>query len=373
MSAHFTFSEAETASGHDLLRGRRKLAVYWAASCGGCDIALLGIDENILEVAEAFDVVFWPCVADGKVRDVERLPDRSIDLCLFNGGIRNSEHEYMARLLRAKSKVLVAFGSCAIEGGIPGLANLHTRDEVFATVYRDTASTENPQGIFPRGQSHVPEGTLHLPAFYDTLQTLPQTVPVDCCLPGCPPEPERVWEFMKAALQGELPQAGDILTSKSTVCDECPRKRSEKRIKQFYRPWEIIPDPELCLLDQGLICCGIATRAGCGALCPKVNSPCIGCYGAPDGVLDAGARLMSALASVVDSQDPEEIDRIIRSGVPDPVGTFYRFGLAGSLLRRAQLPWSKMRPAPSGSQSNRPETADSRATRRNPTSSGAPA
>jgi len=258
-------TEAGVVNGRGVSRGRHKLAVYWTASCGGCDIALLGINEKILEVAEAFDVVFWPCVADGKVRDVERLPDGSIDLCLFNGGIRNSEHEYMARLLRAKSKLLVAFGSCAIEGGIPGLANLHTRDEVFATVYRDTASTENPHGIFPRCQSQVPEGQLHLPAFYDTMKTLPQTVPVECCLPGCPPEPEHVWEVMRAAIHGELPKAGTILARKSTVCDECPRRRSEKKIKRFFRPWEIIPDPEVCLLDQGLICCGIATRAGCGA------------------------------------------------------------------------------------------------------------
>ena len=102
----------------------------------------------------------------------------------------------------------------------------------------------------------------------------------------------------------------------------------------FKRTWEILPDPETCLLEQGLVCCGIATRAGCGALCPQVNSPCIGCYGPNEGVEDFGARMMTALASIIDSEDPEEIDRIIREGIPDPVGTFYRFSLAGSLLRR---------------------------------------
>ena len=120
----------------------------------------------------------------------------------------------------------------------------------------------------------------------------------------------------------------------TTVCEECPRTRNEKKIKKFRRTWEIIPDDTTCLLEQGLPCCGVATRAGCGALCPQVNSPCIGCHGANEDVQDYGARLLSAFASVIDSNDPAEIDRIIKDGIPDPVGTFYRFSLAKSELRR---------------------------------------
>ncbi len=313
-----------------------KLALYWAASCGGCEIAVLAINEKILDVAEAFDIVFWPVAVDAKVHDVEKLPDGAIDVCLFNGGIRTSEQEYMARLLRQKSKVLVAFGSCAHEGCIPGLANLHTREEIFRTVYDETLSTENPSALRPQTATPVPEGTLHLPLFYDTLRTLDQTVPVDYYLPGCPPEAERIWEAIQAIVQGALPPAGSVLGPQTTVCDECPRTRSEKKIKGFKRTWQIIPDAQTCLLEQGLLCCGIATRAGCGAKCPQVNSPCIGCYGPNDGVRDYGARLMSALASVIDAQTPEEAERIIREGIPDPVGSFYRFSLAHSLLRRKQ-------------------------------------
>ncbi len=180
----------------------------------------------------------------------------------------------------------------------------------------------------------MPEGTLHLPVFYDTLKTLDQTVAVDYYLPGCPPEADRIWDAVVAILEGKLPAAGSVIGSDTTVCDTCPRKRSEKKIKKFYRTWQIIPDAETCLLEQGLLCCGLATRAGCGALCPQVNSPCIGCYGPNNGVLDYGARLSSAIASVIDSDKPEEIDRIIEEGIPDPVGTFYRFSLAHSLLRR---------------------------------------
>lgn len=311
-----------------------KLALYWAASCGGCEISVLAINEKILDVAAAFDIVLWPVAVDAKVHDIEKMPDQSIDVCLFNGGIRTSENEYMAQLLRKKSKVLVAFGSCAQEGCIPGLANMSTREEVFRTSYQDTPSTENPQEVRPQPETKVAEGTLHLPVFYDTLKTLDQTVKVDYYLPGCPPEADRIWDAITAILEGKLPPVGSVIGSDTTVCDTCKRKRTEKKIKKFYRTWEVIPDEETCLLEQGLLCCGPATRAGCGARCPEVNSPCIGCYGPNNGVQDYGARLMSALASVIDSNDPDEIDRIIQEGIPDPIGSFYRFSLAHSLLRR---------------------------------------
>jgi F420-non-reducing hydrogenase small subunit len=313
---------------------KAKLALYWAASCGGCEIAVLAINEKILDVAAAFDIVLWPVAVDAKVRDIEKMPDGSIDVCLFNGGVRTSEQEYMAQLLRKKSKVLVAFGSCAQEGGIPGLANLSTRQEVFDAAYTQDGSTENPSGVRPQHETQMPEDTLYLPVFYDTLKTLDQTVHVDYYLPGCPPEAENIWTAVTAILENKLPPAGSVIGANTTVCDECSRKRSEKKIKKFVRTWQVKPDDKTCLLELGLLCCGVATRAGCGAQCPQVNSPCIGCHGPNEGVHDCGARMMSALASVIDSQDPAEIDRIIQEGIPDPVGTFYRFSLPASQLRR---------------------------------------
>jgi F420-non-reducing hydrogenase small subunit len=281
--------------------------------------------------------VLWPVAVDAKVRSIEKMDDQSIDLCLFNGAIRTSEQEYMARLLRQKSKVLVAFGSCAHEGCIPGLGNVADREQIFNISYHETPSTVNPDGVVPQTETEVPEGTLYLPLFYDTVKTLDQTVPVDYYLPGCPPEPERIWDALVAILENKLPAPGSVIGAETTVCDTCPRTRSEKKIKEFKRTWEIIPDPDVCLLEQGLVCCGIATRAGCGALCPTVGSPCIGCYGPNVGVEDFGARMMSALASVIDSQDPEEIDRIIQEGIPDPIAAFYRFSLPHSELRRVML------------------------------------
>ena len=314
-----------------------KLAIYWAASCGGCEISILALNEKILDVTAAFDIVFCPCIMDTKARDIEKIPDKGIDVCLFNGSIRTSEQEYMARLLRQKSKVLVAFGSCAHEGCIPGLANVSNRDEIFETCYLDGPSTDNPAGTLPQPEVQVNGCHLTLPVFYDTVRTLGQTVEVDYYLPGCPPEAACIWDAVVAIIEGKLPPVGSVIGAQTTVCDECKRTREEKRIKEFKRTWQVIPDAEKCLLEQGLLCCGLATRAGCGALCPQVNSPCIGCYGPNAGVEDFGCRMMTALASVIDSTDPDEIERIIEEGIPDPVGTFYRFSLAHSLLRRSAL------------------------------------
>lgn len=314
-----------------------KLALYWAASCGGCDIATLAIGEKILKLAEAADIVFWPVAMDFKYSDVEKMPDKSIDACLFNGAIRNSEGEHIAQLLRAKSKILIAYGSCSYEGCIPGLANFFNRQMIFDRVYIETQSTDNPEKVYPQSNVLVPEGELEIPDFYDTVKTLAQTVDVDYFVPGCPPEEKTTWLALETLIEGRLPPKGTVIShSVKAVCDECPRIKKEKKVKKFYRPYEIIPDAETCLLEQGLLCYGPATRGGCGAPCPQANMPCTGCYGPVEGVVDQGAHFLTALASVIDSDDPEEIQRIIND-IVDPAGTFYRYSLPDSLLRRARI------------------------------------
>ena len=312
-----------------------KVALYWAASCGGCDIALLQIGEKLLKLAEAADIVFWPIAIDAKYKDVEAMPNKSIDACLFNGAIRTSEQEHIAKLLREKSKIMIAYGACAYGGGIPGLANLFNRQMIFDRAYIETESTDNKDKIFPQTSVQVPEGELTLPEFYNTVKTLRQTVDVDYIVPGCPPEEKTTWLALEALIEGKLPPKGTVIShSVRAVCDECPLKRDVKKIKKIYRPFEIIPEPEICLLEQGLLCQGISTRGGCGAPCPQANMPCTGCYGPVEGVIDQGAHFLSALASVIDSNDPEEIQRII-DDIPDAAGTFYRYSLPDSLLKGA--------------------------------------
>jgi F420-non-reducing hydrogenase small subunit len=315
-----------------------KLALYWAASCGGCDIAVLDLQEKILDVAAAFDIVLWPIALDFKYDDIRVLDDGDIDLCLLNGAIRNSENEEIARLLRAKSKILIAFGSCSMEGGIPGLANLTSKRAIFECVYKGTPSTIVTDGdVIPQTRTMMPEGEIDIPELWDTVKALDQIVDIDYAVPGCPPQPDQVWKVMDSFLRGDpLPPRGAILgAGQKTCCDECARKKAEKKLARFYRPSEITLKPDECILDQGVVCMGPATRDGCGALCPKANMPCRGCYGPPPHTLDQGAKMLSALGSVIDAQDAAQVDAIIDQ-IVDPMGTFYRFSLAHSILRKVE-------------------------------------
>jgi len=311
-----------------------QIALYWGAACGGCDVAVLDTNEFILDVAALADIRLWPIAVDGKYRDVEAMQDGELDLTIFSGAVRNSENERIAKLLRQKSKLLVAFGSCAHMGGIPGLANTTTREAIFDRAYLHNPSIEQGSQTIPRPETKVAAGTLDLPSFYRRVYKLADIVDVDYYVPGCPPAPSQVKAVLLAIAQGDLPPKGSVVgAADQAVCDECTREKKEKKLKRFYRPWEIIQDPAKCLMDQGILCAGAATRGGCGVRCPNTGQGCRGCYGPLPNVIDHGAKFLSAVASIIDSNDPEEIRKVLE-GIPDFACIAYRFGMPASLLQR---------------------------------------
>ena len=311
-----------------------QIALYWGAACGGCDVAVLDTNEFILDVAAIADIRLWPIAVDGKYADVEAMEDGELDLVLFNGAVRNSENEHIAKLLRRKTRCMVAFGSCAHIGGIPGLANRFTKEQIFETAYLDNPSIEPGNRTVPLPESHVAAGSLDIPYAYKRVYKLDDIVDVDYYVPGCPPAPHQIKAVLLAIATGNLPAKGSVVgASNRTVCDDCKRERAEKKIKKFYRPWQILQDSSKCLLEQGIVCAGSATRSGCGVRCPNSNMPCRGCYGPAPHVKDQGAKIISALASIIDSKDPQEIDKILED-IPDVMGYAYRFGLPASLLQR---------------------------------------
>lgn len=316
-----------------------RVAFYWCASCGGCEEAVVDLAERILDVVAAVDIVFWPVALDFKRKDVEAMDDGAILATFINGAIRTTEQEEMVQLLRRKTQVLVAFGSCSHLGGIPGLANLWDRESIFATAYRESPSTENPDGVVPQRTYQDNGREVSLPGFYDTVRTLDQVTGVDYYLPGCAPTPKLIGEAVGVLLSGELPPKGTVLSPDKALCDECPRKDAKPEtlsITEFKRPHEVILNDEECILAQGVLCMGPATRAGCEALCVEGNMPCTGCFGPTSRVKDQGAKALSAFASSVGSDDEAEIERIL-AAIPDPVGTLYRYTLPSSLLRRRKM------------------------------------
>ncbi len=314
-----------------------KIGFYWCASCGGCEESVVDLAEDILMVAGAVDIVFWPVAMDFKKSDVEKMEDGSILATMINGAVRTSEQEEMARLIRRKSKLIIAYGSCAHLGGIPALANEFAAQEILNYSYKDAPSVINKEGTMPMNKfKHDAARNVTLPKFRETVRTLDQVIDVDYYLPGCPPVPKLLKAAVLTLLSGELPPKGTVLAPDNALCEECPRKKTKPAdlaFKHFVRPHMILADKDKCLLAQGIVCMGPATRAGCEAACINGNMPCTGCFGPTSRVRDQGAKILSSICSNIEATEEAEIDAAL-DGIPDPVGTFYRYGMAGSLLRK---------------------------------------
>jgi len=335
--------------------GKIKLAIYWAAACGGCDVSILDTNERILTVGDMADIVMWPVAADGKEKDIEAMADKSITVAIISGAIRNSENEHMVKLLRKKSLIVVSYGSCACFGGSPALANLVPggSKEILDYVYKKTPSTANFQKdyhanapVTPQTSYKAPEGELTLPVVYDRVKTLDQTIDVDYFVPGCPPMQETISQMLKAVVDfayhgTALPPKGtEIGVTKSSLCDQCPRTKEFRRITAIKEPYQVNVDPDLCLMDQGILCLGPATVGGCNARCTRAGQPCRGCYGPTAEVQEHGASALTAVASlfpVLEDDGTIGEDKIIdiMSTIKDPLGYFYAFTMGKSLIKTA--------------------------------------
>ncbi|ABR55690.1 NADH ubiquinone oxidoreductase 20 kDa subunit [Methanococcus aeolicus Nankai-3] len=292
-----------------------KLATTWLGCCSGCHISFLDLHEKLLEVLDMVELVCCPVLMD-----VKEIPD-NIDIALIEGGIRNKENEEIAIEMRKKAKIVVAFGTCAVYGGVPGLGNLHSNEEILDKAYKTTPSTENEKGIIPNEE--IPELT-------SRVRPLPDVIDVDYIIPGCPPEPELIAKILIALVEGKTPEL-----ETTNLCELCSRKKSEEgvSIDTLKRNVKGAPEPEKCLLEQGYLCMGPATRSSCGATCPGVGVPCSGCYGPTDVVVDQGAKMISALCSDFGIDNDKETDpTILPKSISDKMGCFYKFTLPSALI-----------------------------------------
>lgn len=319
---------------------RTQFAFYWCAGCGGCEESVIDLADELLAVARNADIVFWPVALDTRYSDVAALADGEIDATLINGAIRLDDHIRMARLLRRKSKCIIAHGACAHMGGVIGLGNLSTRRELLACAYREVPGMDDPDGPLPGDDPPGEDDGPALPRLLPAVLPLDRVIPVDAVVPGCPPPADTMSRVINDIINGRLPPPGTVFAGRKSLCHDCPRLASRPAqiaVTRFKRLHETHWDPAVCFLSQGLICLGPVTRGGCNARCIGANMPCRGCFGPTERMDDAGAGAVALVASLMADGNEAEMDAIIES-IPDPTGLFYRYSLAASVLGKGPVP-----------------------------------
>lgn len=163
-----------------------RLATAWLGGCSGCHMSFLDLDERLLDLAKLADLVYSP------IADIKKFP-KNVDVTLVEGAVANIDHLELAQQIRERSKVVVSFGDCAVTGNVTSLRNRLNVDDLLTQVYK-----EGP-GNVPRGL----ETDKVMPALTERVYPLHQVIPVEVYIPGCPPDPDRIWAAVSALLQGE--------------------------------------------------------------------------------------------------------------------------------------------------------------------------
>jgi sulfhydrogenase subunit delta len=252
---------AEQPSGRAASTRRPRIGVVKFASCDGCQLTLLDVEDRLLEIAERFEIVEF-------AEATSRRSSGPFDVLLVEGSIATHDQAVEIARLRAEAKRLVVIGACATAGGIQALRTAAEHEDFRAAVYP-------------------------VPAYVDSLATarpVAEFVPVDAELRGCPIDPGQLLELLASVAVGRRPQLPD-----QAVCLECKRRG--------------IP---CVVVARGLACLGPVTRTGCGAICPAFGRGCYGCFGPRE---DANAHgyadaLISGAAGGPVGRDPAEVGRL---------------------------------------------------------------
>lgn len=289
---------------------KKKIATMWLQGCSGCHISLLDVGEGLIEAAGAVDIAYTP-IAD--IKSVEKA-----DITFVEGAVANEENEELLKAIREKSDMVVALGTCACHGGIGGLRNLLHLDEVMTRGFVETPSTVD--GEVPHGE---------VPRLCEWVRPLADVIDVDYKLPGCPPRTETIGSVLFGLLDGGVEEQPT-----HNLCEECERVREKMLVAQRGFILDSVQaaceleriDPDLCFLEQGVLCMGPTTREGCGGRCLAGNMPCRGCMGPTKDAREQGCKLIDSLASILPAGAIMYLE--------DVVGTGYRFSLPVSIYPR---------------------------------------
>jgi NAD-reducing hydrogenase small subunit len=162
-----------------------RIATAWLGGCSGCHMSFLDLDERLVELAGLAELVYSP------IADIKKFPE-NVDVTLVEGALANTDNVELAKEIRANSKLVVSFGDCAITGNVTSLRNRLDVKDLLTALYQ-----EGP-GKQPRGgeADHI------MPILLPRVLPLHQLIAVDAYIPGCPPDPDRIWAAVSALLQG---------------------------------------------------------------------------------------------------------------------------------------------------------------------------
>jgi len=163
-----------------------RLATAWLGGCSGCHMSFLDLDEALVDLAGKVELVYSP------IADAKHFPN-DVDVTLVEGAVANIDHVELAKEIRERSKIVVSFGDCAVTGNVTSLRNMLPLDDLLTAVYHEGPGKE------PRGG----EADRVMPALLPRVLPLHQLIPVDAFIPGCPPDPQRIWAAVSALLKGE--------------------------------------------------------------------------------------------------------------------------------------------------------------------------
>jgi NAD-reducing hydrogenase small subunit len=165
---------------------KARIATIWLDGCSGCHMSFLDLDERLLEIAPLIDVVYSPVV------DMKEFPE-NVDLTLVEGALASEEDLHKIRMVRERSKLVVALGDCAVTGNVPSMRNSFPLAEVLKRGYEDNA-TANPGAP-----------TREVPKLEKKVVPLHEVVKVDLFVPGCPPSADLIYYVLSEVLAGRTP------------------------------------------------------------------------------------------------------------------------------------------------------------------------
>jgi len=235
---------------------KKRLNTEWLTGCGGCHVNLVDMHEKILQVISTIEIQRCPLLTD-----VKTYP--KADIGLLTGAIRNDHDAQAAITMREVCDVIVAFGTCAVFGGIPGAGLAHSREEIVDYVFSKSRTTQS--GTIP---------DTHVSPLQKMVTPIDEIIEVDYYLPGCPPHAAFTFDALLALIEQRAPKM-----TGTTVCGRCDRVMKKSEVDRIKPNHEGIPTRQTCFFSQGYICLGSVTVDRCLAPCPTMGVACTGCAG----------------------------------------------------------------------------------------------